>query len=233
MTQFDARELATAINLGLVPSRKIALVAYVLDRSGSMVRHGQTPREELNTLIAEASKAPGAENALYLVASFATDLAIDIAPRRFTEARALNHYRAAGDTALYLASHKVLSLGFEFMDVACRAGFEPIVDVTILSDGENTAQYAWYGDAIESARRAREAGMHLSTVGIGISGERLAEILGFDMRNTQTVAGTREGIVEAMHTTRDRTTTTLGRTLTGDVLDRNGKTIRPGRHGTH
>ncbi len=165
----------------LVPSDDgIAMCLLLLDRSGSMQPHGDTPRLSANELIDTLRKAPGAAQTVFALLTFGDTVSVDGAPARADRALPLARYVANGNTALYQATHDALTLGIAFRDFTQkRFGTPARVAISIISDGADTAS----GEMAEEARRLAEIGrghgFALQAIGLGIDAKRLALDLGF------------------------------------------------------
>jgi hypothetical protein len=184
----------------IVPSAQgMAMCLLLLDRSGSMGVHGDTPRLSANELIDTLSKAPGAEQTLFALLTFGDTVTLDGAPARADRARPLENYVASGNTALYQASRYALALGIAFRDFARRQfGSGARVAISIISDGADTAS----GDMADAARRLAAVGrghdFALQAIGLGIDARRLAADLGFTPGLAHTVPNSHIGMKASM-----------------------------------
>jgi len=204
--------LATATSgLSLVRAGKpVVLNALALDCSGSMQAHGDAPREAVNENMVVLGAVPHADHMVCMVGFASTPRVL--MPIRSCKDAVLETYNAGGSTALYLTVGDLLEHCLHVLEqVPAHMLDRFMIQVGVFSDGmnwpnaaETPAQHARVRRL--AARALESSNIDLLTFGIGISGERLAELLGFpvDDQHVQTVAATRAGIRDAadVHTTR-------------------------------
>ncbi len=165
----------------LVPSdHGIAMCLLLLDRSGSMAPHGDTPRLCANELIETLRRAPGAQQTVFALLTFGDTVTVDGAPARADRAAPLSRYVADGSTALYQASHDALTLGIAFRDFAQkRFGTPARVAISIISDGADTVSGQMAAEARRLAAIGRGHDFVLQAIGLGIDATALALDLGY------------------------------------------------------
>jgi hypothetical protein len=164
-----------------------------------MGEHGLVPQEKVNQMLAALRVASGAENSFVAVYTFAHDLRKDIELTPAVSVPDLTGYLAAGGTALFgSVRHVLLDAMAKKRELEKTAGTEVLVLLNVLSDGEDTAS-TFQSEACRSlAEEYRLAGFHLNVTGLGIRGERLAEVLGFAATTAKTFEATSKGLGEAL-----------------------------------
>ena len=197
----------------LVPSeRGMAMCLLLLDRSGSMQAHGDTPRLSANELIDTLSNAPGAEQPLFALLTFGDTVTVDGAPVRADKAMPLESYIAKGSTALYQASHDALTLGIAFRDFTQQHFGAPArIAISLISDGADTASGEMAEDARRLAEIGRGHGIVLQAIGLGIDAKALAVDLGFAPDLAHTVPSSKTGVKASIR----RTSATFSATMMG------------------
>ncbi|MFA5185304.1 MAG: vWA domain-containing protein [Patescibacteria group bacterium] len=182
----------------LRPNQPTNLAILLLDRSGSMAEHGQTPLKATNELLQTLQTIEGRETVVAAVFTFGDEVSLDVRPQPVMGITPLKHYRANGGTKLYEAVYGALFVGLEFQATAAQKGSRVTVAVSVISDGQDTASGGkFHAMLLELARQAKGNGFNLQVVGIGVDSRRLARDLGFDEACAQTVQATEEGVEEA------------------------------------
>lgn len=175
----------------------LCLNLLLLDRSGSMLPHKDTPLLAANECLQTLPHLPGAENSLVAVFTFGSDISLDVPPTPVKQMRPLTSYKADGGTKLFEAVYAALRIGLEFQAKAAQGGAAALVAISVITDGEDTASRQCYDAMLDLSAQARTAGFALGVTGIGIDGKHLSQLLGFEEGYAHTVANTHAGVHEA------------------------------------
>lgn len=182
----------------LRPQRPTNLVMLLLDRSGSMACHDQTPLKAANECLQSLKTIQGSDTVVAAVFTFASDVTLDVRPQPAVSIDPLRKYVADGCTKLYEAVYGALLVGLEFQATAEQKGSKVTVAVSVISDGQDTASgHDFHTMLLELSRQAKERGFNLQVIGIGVDSKQLARDLGFDEACAHTVDNTDDGVEEA------------------------------------
>ncbi len=213
-----ARKTFQVQSANLLPSSNgMAMCLLLLDRSGSMDQHGDTPRLAVNELIETLRIAPGAEQTLFALITFAGDVTLDTPPVRADQAQLLMSYTAQGNTALYQAAYNALMIGLEFRGFAqTRFSADARIAISLISDGADTASRNKVGEVRKLSETARGYGFALQAIGLGIDAQKLALDLGFEPGLAHDAPATSDGLRGSM----DSSIGTFIGTMTGQERPR-------------
>lgn len=205
-TMIRARESihTSTTMIRVTPDRGVALCLLLVDRSGSMQKHGDSPRLAANELISVIRTAEGADHTMFGLYTFNHEVTLELPPVLASRAQDLLHYHADGNTSLYQAVHEALAIGLEFRGFAAQQ-YDAIakVAITVISDGGDTSSPTFAGPCRELARVARENEFALQAIGLGIDAKALARLLGFDPDLAHSEEATNEGLTQSvLHTSR-------------------------------
>jgi hypothetical protein len=176
-----------------------------------MKEYGTAPQEKVNQMLAELRVVAGAENSFVAVYTFAHDMRNDIELTPATSVPNLEGYMAEGKTALFSSVKQVLveaRLSKQLLEKA--HGTEVLVLLNVLSDGEETVSRGQGCVCRVMAKECCSKGFLLNVTGLGISGEELAEVLGFPVAKAKTFEATSRGLGEAMDAVTEVTSVSFG-----------------------
>ena len=193
-------------------NRNLTLAMLLLDRSGSMRKFADTPREAANECLAVLKNNPGVERAYASIWTFNEAVTNDVPVQSLADIRPLQKYRAKGGTALYDAVGEALRQMLEIQAFADRIHKIKIHgSLSVITDGEDLHSRMPHTRELAFAKHAREANFDLMAVGIGIDKHALAQDLGFNPRHCHTVDASVSGVRHATH----MTSVMFSRTMTG------------------
>jgi len=202
MDPFSKSQLTLRNNSGNIikPGEDGTLVILLLDRSGSMQEHGQTPRISANENLQQLKSMPGAERTQMSIWTFAHDATVDIPPQPLLSIEELKHYEASGGTALYHVVGEALRTGLEFEQFALEAyGSRISVAISVITDGHDTdpKRHQYHPRCLAFAKHAREHGFNLGVIGIGVDGPHIARQIGFEPGYSHSVENSQQGVRSA------------------------------------
>ncbi len=174
-----------------------------MDRSGSMGRFGNAPRDALAAHLATLRASPRSEAMSLLMASFADDWRIDLPHSALGAVVMPTAPVTAGMTRLYGTVRDMLTqLLAEVRDFpADRA---PRLAIAVFTDGENSVGTKDGSDMADLAAvrglavDAQLLGCQLMLVGIGVDARRIARSMNFPVDLALRVAATEAGISSSM-----------------------------------
>lgn len=187
------------------------IFGLVMDRSGSMARFGDTPQTAINEHIGSLKTNPNAGNAVGFVIAFAEDVQLPIPPQPLASMPRLDDYAPTGcATLLYRTVLAALKELLEMQAKAQAGGGKANIILTVFTDGQDN-------DPDESARielydlsgQALEKGLDLQVIGIGTSGESIAQAMGFPPKCAATIAPEKAAIRHTMMGVTQRTHMTM------------------------
>lgn len=186
--------------------KKSTISVMVLDRSRSMLRHGEVPQDAVNMHLT-GLRRDAATDHYCVVVTFADDMRVEVPFAHISTVRPMDSYHADGNTLLWATVYAVMNELWEKYEAMLLRVHRPVsfrVVIGVFSDGEdNQSPREQFPVTLQHlASMALEAGWELLTFGIGIDGTQLAASMGFptDEAHAVTVAASAEGIREASQT---------------------------------
>jgi uncharacterized protein YegL len=158
------------------------LSILIVDGSSSMQLHGDAPQNAVNDYMNQIRTDTGTNHLVALVI-FNDEFRVEIPVTPISKMRRYNTYRAEGNTLLYRSVKRVLEGVVDAWDVLSEAEQRNLqIYVFVISDGaDNKSPARDYPQAlVEYSERARRDGWKLACYGLGVSGQLLAQAMGFD-----------------------------------------------------
>lgn len=154
----------------------------VLDESGSMAKYGNAPTDAVNGYLRGLLDSPDPNQYFCAVVTFSDTMRVRIPLTLVTPDTRMTDYQPDGMTLLWGTVYQVLTSTLSWYratpQIADRC---PRVVIGVISDGDdNKSDQTRFPQAIrEVVPQVLGLGWNLLTFGIGISGVRLAEEMGF------------------------------------------------------
>lgn len=187
------------------------IFCLVMDRSGSMMRFGDTPKKAINEHVATLQQNPNAGQAMGFVVEFAEDIRTSIPPQPLPEMPPLKSYQADGTaTRLFGTVLAALKQLLELQAKTEALGGQVNLILTVFTDGQDNASSPEEQQGLkELCGLALEKGLDLQVIGIGTSGQRIAHAMGFPPKVAVTIAPEPEAIRHTMAGVTQRAYTTI------------------------
>lgn len=174
------------------------LCMLVMDCSTSMRRFGEQPRTELNSLVRTLKVERGA------LATSLTIYGFNRHPFLLVEGPLVNiaavgHLPLDRGTRLFGTVADVLTSVLQFHADMSAVGKKVNVLVAVITDGEDNLSPHDLSEVRRLASQARRLGFQLEVFGLGIDGKYLANLMGFSVEGSVSVAATSDGLSHTMH----------------------------------
>lgn len=176
------------------------LIAFLLDRSGSMQQIKSDTEGGFNAFVEEQRKEPG--KAKVTLAQFDTEYEVVYAGKPIDQVPPLQ-LQPRGRTALYDGLGRLITdVGAELaaLTEAERPGH---VIVVVMTDGLENASVEWTHEAVRAAikRQEIEYSWHFVFLGANMDAVSVGRGMGFDANLTMTYAASGDGVEAAMLST--------------------------------
>jgi hypothetical protein len=194
-TEAEKKAKDTGSKINLLPV-DTTIAMMIVDRSGSMDRFGDAPQDAINAYI--DSLRESGQNFFCGVTSFADTAHVEIPLTAVGAIEKFDGYHPDGCTLLYATVQEALKECLSLKQKMSADNRPLRVIIGVFSDGQdNRSPEGCQSTLKHFSEQAIEAGFELLTFGIGISGNDLAESLGFPTDRAETVEATKEGIHQA------------------------------------